>query len=231
MIYKIPTSFMGRDSKEAYEKIMNEKAPEEKASPIIPSSAGKDLEGFIYVSSINLYVAKERKYFGKNANECTELLHSNNERMPAIPEFVEFLKYCKIHHQNIYNEIAGVRKTYSAEWLDTDFKMKGKDLYINSYLFDASGNIIQKSELLDRNTLMEDKTPGISLEDFLDNNHTSQGLPNKKIQSGDLYYWHPRGDNNSVARFSTGSSGADLDCSKGPSIDVFALGVRAVRRA
>jgi hypothetical protein len=50
MIYKIPTSFMGRDSKEAYERIMNEKLPEKPAISIIPSN--QDLQ---FVTDENFY--------------------------------------------------------------------------------------------------------------------------------------------------------------------------------
>ena len=74
---------------------------------------------------------------------------------------------------------------------------------------------------------MEDKTPGILLEDWINGkNITSQGLPNKNISSGDLYYWHPRSDNNSVARFSAGSDRANLGCTRGPSGAYSDLGVR-----
>jgi hypothetical protein len=201
----------------------------EKKSPkiIIPS----DEEDFIYVPSINLRVAKKRTHLGKDWNECHKLLQRFGERMLTLPEFVEFLKYVKIHHPNVYNEITEVRNPWRAEWLDADFKMKGKDLYVNFYLFDAGGNIIQKSELLDRNTLMEDKIPGISLEDYLNNNHTIQGLPNKEVKSGDLYYWRPRSDNNSVAGFVANSGRAGLYCYWYPPFVASALGVRAVRQA
>jgi hypothetical protein len=72
---------------------------------------------------------------------------------------------------------------------------------------------------------MKDKTPGISLDDYINNNFTDQGLPNKNVKSGDLYYWNPRSDNNSVARFGVGSDGAGLDCDGGPSGTDSSLGV------
>lgn len=170
---------------------------------------------FIYVPSINLYVAKERKLLNKNWFEFNNKLQLNGERMLILPEFIEFLKYCKENHQDIYNEITELRNPWRAEWLGADFKVKNKKLYINS-------------EVLDKNTLMEDKQ--ISLEDYLFNNHTSQGLPSKKVKSGDLYYWCPRSDNNSVARFDAGSNGASLYCYGNPSTRGSGLGVRAAKQ-
>ena len=77
---------------------------------------------------------------------------------------------------------------------------------------------------------MKNKTPGISLEDYLNNCHTTQGLPNKKVKSGDLYYWYPRSDNNSVAWFFAVSDWASLGCGRFPSVRDSGLGVYAVKR-
>jgi hypothetical protein len=186
-----------------------------------------DVNGYIYVPSINAYFTKERLYNGKNWFEAHKELQSNGQRMPTIPEFIEFLKHLKVNYENIYKDITEVRSPWRGEWLDADFKLKGKDLYINSnHTLDSKGNLIPKnSEILDKNTLMKDKTPGISLDDYINNNFTDQGLPNKNVKSGDLYYWNPRSDNNSVARFGVGSDGAGLDCDGGPSGTDSSLGV------
>lgn len=150
--------------------------------------------------------------------------------MLILPEFIEFLKYTKENYKEIYNEITEVRNPWRAEWLDADFKVKGKDLYINyNHILDSNGNLIPKnSEILDKNTLMKDK--GISLEDYLNKNQTSQGLPSKEVKSGDLYYWYPESDNNSVARFDADSDRADLYCGWDPSDGYSYLGVRAVKQ-
>ena len=178
-----------------------------------------DKENFVYVPSINLYVAKERKLLGKNWFESHQELQKNSERMLIIPEFVEFLKYAKTNHPEIYNEITEVRNPWRAEWLDADFKVKDKKLYINyNHVLDSNGNLIYKnSEVLDKATLMEDKTPGISLEDYLTNNNTKQGLPSKNVKSGDFYYWFPGDDNNSVARFDVDSCRAYIFCDRNSS--------------
>ncbi|MDP2673087.1 MAG: hypothetical protein Q8O84_04710 [Nanoarchaeota archaeon] len=197
------------------------------------SNGKQDSGDFIYVPSINLYFAKERKFLGENWFNSHKKLQENGERMPTIPEFVELLKYSKENDKKLYNEITKVRSPWRAEWLDANFKVKDKELYINyNHVLDKNGNLIPKnSEILDENTLMSDKTPGISLDDFVEGkNITNQGLPNKKIESGNLYYWHPRSDNNSVAWFGADDDWAFLNGSRIPSYTDSSLGVRAVRQ-
>lgn len=199
--------------------------------PIIkPSKSDKD--NFIYVPSINLYVAKERILLGKDWFEAHKELQSHHERMLTIPEFIEFLKYAKTNLPEMYKEITEIKSPWRSEWLDADFKIKDNNLYINyNHVLDSNGDLIpQNSELLDKDTLMEDKSPGIYLEDYLDNNHTLQGLPSKQVKSGDLYYWCPRSDDNSVARFVADSYRAYLLCCyRDPSDRSSDLGVRAVK--
>lgn len=188
-------------------------------------------QDFIYVPLINLYVAKERKLLSKNWFDTHKGLQSQEEKMLTIPEFVEFLKYAKTNFPEIYNDITEVRSPWRAEWLDADFKVKNDKLYINyNHILDKNGNLVpQNSKVLDKNTLMKDKIPGISLEDWLDN-PSKQGLPTKKTKSGDLYYWCPRSDNNSVARFDAFSSRANLNCDGDPSNRDSNFGVRAAKQ-
>jgi hypothetical protein len=231
MTIKIPTSFMGVDSKEAYERIVNRKEEPEQV-PIIPQPTGKDTNDFIFVPSINLYVAKERTHLNENWFECHKELQTNGERMLILPEFIEFLKYTKANFPDIYKEITEVRTPWRAEWIDADFKVKGKDLFINyNHVLDSNGNPVpQNSEILTQDALMKDKTPGISLEDYLNSNHTNQGLPSKKVKSEDLYYWCPDKDNKSVAWFDASSVRAVLGCISYPSDQYSALGVRAAKQ-
>ena len=188
----------------------------------------KNNSNFIYIPSLNLYVAKERTLQGKNWFETHKELQLREERMLTIPQFVEFLKYAKSNFQEIYNNITELRNLWRAEWLDADFKTKGKDLYINSnHVLDENGNILKyDSEILDKDTLMKDK--GIDLENWLEN-PTSQGLPRKDVKKGSLYYWNPRSDNNSVVRFVADSDWSGLNCYWFPSYRDPERGVRAVR--
>lgn len=174
----------------------------------------KSLDGFEYVPSLKLYISKKKKFFGDNWSESHKKLQANGERMPTPIEFIEFLKYTKTNLPEIYNDITKLGNPWRAEWIDAEFKVKNKELYINL-------------EILDKDTLMKDKQ--ISLEDYLNNNHTSQGLPSKTVKSGDLCYFYPRSDNNSVARFVAGSNGAYFYCDRNTWGSN--LGVRAVRHA
>ncbi|MBU2053165.1 MAG: hypothetical protein KJ721_02905 [Nanoarchaeota archaeon] len=132
---------------------------------------------------------------------------------------------CKNYREDIF----GVASPWRAEWLDADFKVKNGKLYVNSnHIFEDGKLIPENSRVLAKNTLMEGKTPGISLEDWLEN-PTAQGFPRKNIKEGSLYYRAPISDNNSVARFDADSDGAYLYCYRYPSGRYSGLGVRAVR--
>ena len=182
-------------------------------------SSNKNTNEFIYVPSINLYIAKERTHLNKNWKDCWTELQSQNYQMLKINEFREFLKYTKENHKDIYNEITEVNSPWRGEWLDANFKVENKGVYI------LTENESKKEKL--EECLMSNKTPGISLEDWINGkNITSQGLPNKNISSGSLYYYYPRSDNNSVAGFGAVSDRAGLDCYWYPSDTVSSLGVR-----
>ncbi len=186
---------------------------------------------FIHVPSINLYVSKQRTLQGKNWFDAHSELQRKGSRMLTPMQFVEFLKYARENHKDIYNDITQVRGPWRAEWLDADFKVAGKKLYINyNHVLDSQVNLIPKnSELLDSDTLMKDRTPGISLEDWLDSSHTIQGFPSKSCKEGSLYYWYSRSNNNSVSRFGVDSDSADLSCGRYPSGMYSVLGVREAR--
>ena len=226
--FKLPTSWRGRDAKKDYEDVMNRK---NEPAPIIPVQTNKlDTNDFIYVPSIKLYVAKERTHLGKNWKDCWTELQSQNYKMPKINEFREFLKYLisepnNQEYQNIFKEITEVRNPWRSEWLDANFKVENKGLFKKSELYILTENESKKEKLED--CLMSDKNPGIELNDWINGkNINSQGLPNKNISSGSLYYWYPRSDNNSVAWFGAYVSRADLDCDRSPSDADSDLGVR-----
>ena len=185
---------------------------------------------FIHIPSINLQVAKQRTHINKNWFESHKALQDNGKRMLTIPEFIEVLKYTKDNHKDIYNEITQVKSPWGAEWLDADFKKEDGKLYIHSKHIYQGGNLTpQISQPLQKNTLMKNRTPGISLDSWIES-PTKQGFPSNKTNSGNLYYWAPMSDNNSVGRFSAGSGGAGLYCGRDPSGGVSVLGVRAAKQ-
>ena len=227
---KIPKYFMGKEiakeGKEAYERLMKGEDKPIQTPIANPIKDKPDLNDFIYVPSINLYVAKQRTHLNKNWYDCHKELQKDNQRMLIIPEFIEFLKYLKSQsnnqeYKNIYNEITEVRAPWRAEWLDANFKKKKDGLYI------LTENETKEEKLED--CLMQDKLPGISLDDYIMKNHTNQGLPTKKVSSGNLYYWKPKEDNNSVAGFGANDDRAYLGCGRGPSDADSYLGVRVAK--
>ncbi len=186
-----------------------------------------------------LIFAGQRTHLGENWFEAHNslaleklVLPSGNEsqlRMPTIPEFIEALKWLKIHNPELYNEITEIRSPWRANWLDAYFQVIKGVRHINyNRIFNAIGTLIPRnSEPLDEDTLMKDRTPGISLDSWLEN-PTSQGLVRKKTQKGDLWYFYPRKDDNSVARFSAIDYRCNLNCKRNPSIRYAYLGVFAV---
>ena len=225
----IPTEFMGVNTKEAYDRVINSKDPVPVSNPVTNT---RNIDGMIPIPGTNIHFAKERTYLNKSWNDTHSLLASENLRMPTIPEFIEALKYFKSSRDNelqtLYNEITEVRSPWRANWLDADFKVINGILHIN-YNHSIQNGILtpRNSEPLNAKTLMENRTPGVSLDSWLSNS-TSQGLPKTDITEGKLYYWSPMSDNNSVARFDADSGRADLGCYGDPSGASPELGVYAV---
>ena len=133
--------------------------------------------------------------------------------------------------EQYFNDIYQVKSPWRAEWLDADFKYRDGKLYLyQNHILNKEGNLSPRNRrLLTKNTLMQNKTPGISLEDWLEN-PTRQGLPTNKIQNGDSYYWAPLNNNNSVARLAAYSDRFGLFCGALPSNTDSDLGVRAAKR-
>jgi len=179
----------------------------------------EDKEGFIYVPSMNLYVAKEKSYFGKSWYGAHEALAAEDSRMLTIPEFVNFLNHVKENNKRIYNDITQVRNPRRAEWLDAYFRKRKDGLYV------LTGNKT-KAEKLEK-CLIKDRTPGISLDSWL-KNPTSQGLPKPNVAKGDLCYFHPI--NHRFTWFGADSDDIGLGCDWSSSGGNPDLGVRVVKQ-
>ena len=182
---------------------------------------------YLEIESIGLAVPKENILYGKNFYETQETLHKDKTKILTPYEFREFLKEAKEKDTELYNSITQVKSPWRAEWIDAKFDQKGNDWFVTYNAFDEKGNISEKQEKLDKETLMQDKTPGISIDSWL-NDSTKQGLPKKSIKSGDLYYWNPR--DGAVARFLAGENGASLDCYVSPLYAGSNRGVRAAKQ-
>src|SRR6056297_2600888 len=255
MTLKLPDEFEGINGKEAYERILAEaekqkynKEQEEKREQQdnqIPQDSyqpEKDTKNFIYVPSLDLYFTNQRILTNHNWSKCHEALNNSEiyntkMKMPTIPEFWEFLRYLNNNKENnekykeVFNDITEVKNPLGGEWLNADFKYNENNGFsVNYHAFDSQGEIIQKSESFDSDTLLKSKTPGISLEKILyrKDQLTKQGLPNKNTEPGNLYYFTPMNDNNSVAWFDTFPIGAHLGCIRNPSVSDPSLGVFGV---
>ena len=195
-------------------------------TPIVSPQENKSVQtkdDYIYFPTLGFYVAKERSYLGKNWYVCQKLLCDENAKMLNLNEMREFLKSAKEYHPDIYNDILEVKAPSKSEWIDADFQMNGSNLYVHYHIFDSSRKIKELEEKLDKDTLMHIRNLGISLDNWL-NNSTKQGLP--KNSKGDLYYWAPNKDNNSVAGLCARSDIVFLNCDWDPSDRDSGLGVR-----
>ncbi|MBI2672995.1 hypothetical protein HYX19_01935 [Candidatus Woesearchaeota archaeon] len=209
-------------------------------NPLVPSnvthiqedrSQGIDNGDYIFMPQHGLYVAKEKAHFNKNWYESHKALHQESARMLTLREFADFLILLKKGNdefRGIYDHITKAGEPWRAEWLDADFKVVINTLHINYNHRIVNGNLQpQNSEPL-TSYLSTNETLGISLDDWL-SNPTLQGLPRVDIKEGNLNYWYPRFNNNSVARFDVHSNGADLNYCGNPSYAYFTLGVRAAK--
>ncbi len=184
----------------------------------------------------DLVVSMDRYYHGKNWDQAHEELNKEGYHMQNPRQFVDFLNLLRSGNVNdglgkalssdrievIYKEITEVREPWRAEWHDAKFFKRDEDWFIIYHKIKSDGTLEEVTESLEE-CLMEDKTPGISLDYWLAN-ATQQGLPFKKTKKGGLYYWNPR--DGSVARFGAGSDRVVFYCDWDPLYSDGGLGVR-----
>jgi len=182
-------------------------------------------------------IAKGRSIQSKKWQEAQDALKAEGKFMPTIRQYADFLNLLKSGNaydgeghaiakselDSILDDIIPVRDPWRAEWLDASFSEQGEQFYIKYHKFNSAGRLEQVQEPL-QESLMQDKTPGIDLEDWLQNAN-EQGLPPPEAREGSLYYWYPK--DGRVAGFVAFSGRADLDCDGGPQDSDSALGVRA----
>ena len=238
MIPKKPKSIAGIPLEGAMERLLKklENQPQ-KLEPIVNQSNIKE-DNYIFVPSMNIYIAKQRTHLGLNWYDTHKQLHSEGLVMPTINEFREFLKYLKENPHGvpgaspsevgrILDDILAVKDPWRAEWLDADFKVDNNELYIHYNHRTVSGRLVPQNKELVTDYLTQDKTPGIDLDSWIQNANV-HGLPKPKVKKGDLYYRSPLNDNNSVARFFAYSDRVGLDCYRYPIFSNSSLGVRSV---
>ncbi|MBI2148155.1 hypothetical protein HYU23_00595 [Candidatus Woesearchaeota archaeon] len=217
------------------QKLLSEKSEIEKPKEWI-KLPGNTYEDYSY---LDLLVSISRYNFNKNWNECQKLLHKNKEFMLTIRQFVDFLnllrsgeveysngeKVPKKEVERILNEIIEVRSPWRSEWLDAKFINKEEQIHIVYNKLNAEGETTEVIEPL-KDCLIEDKTPGIGFNSWL-NNKAKHGLPLNNIKDGSLWYWYPRA--NSVVWFRAGSGRVVLLCFGNPGDSGSRLGVRRAK--
>lgn len=169
--------------------------------------------------------------------DCTtpKLLESENGYMLTGRQEVDFLRLVKsgkafdgngkriesgkLH--DLFNDITEVRSPWRAEWIDAKFG----DKTITYHKINKDGSIREVTESLG-DALMQDKTPGISLDSWL-KTADKHGMPTSKTKEGSLCYWYLR--ENAVAWFNADSSRAYFNCGGDPANRDDSLGARVAR--
>ena len=186
-----------------------------------PGAPSRD--DFTYIPGMKLFHATKKSHLGKSWEETHGLLVARGERMQTIPEFRQSSQYFGKSknplHKRIYSEIFATGGNWRASRLDAYFKQRQDGLYI------LTGNKTKEEKL--ESCLMENRLPGINFDRWISGIEvTSQGLPQKNVAKGNLYYGAPR--DGAVAWFVAGSGGAVLYCNRDPSGGLSVLGVYAV---
>ncbi len=187
-----------------------------------------------------LLIAQEVTEQGYNHQRTKEKLEEADSFMPTPELLAEFLRTCKSGKaydglknrvdkkrlDKILEERLKVRDPWRGERLDHQYSLDKEGKLQVTYPKFVNGKLKVVTEILDPETLMEDRIPGISLEKWIEN-PTSQGLPKKDVKKGNLRYLNPR--DGYVARFDACSDGVDLRCAGDPQGSYDGLGVRRAK--
>ena len=150
-----------------------------------------------------LISSEELTHYNKDWKNQKKALKQEDSFMPTPDELAEFLKLLKSGQafdgngqkvgpkklEQILHKII-TPENYRSENLDHIYSIKDNKLFVTYHKFDSSGKLIKVTEQLDPDTLMEDRNPGISPDNWI-KNPTSQGLPRKSVKKGRLNYWYP----------------------------------------
>ena len=178
-------------------RISNSPAVEKVAKEfrINPKNTGVDYFGKGFIGENNLYEF-QKLAFGLGSkmlnfieiNKFIKLISEGSKKNIRVfdasgdklkPDYLALIKddILKPTHMN-----------WRGEWIDAHFNMKENSL--THYIFE-NGKIVQKNEQLDENSLIENKIPGINIDNWIED-PTRNGLPKKNIEDGDSYYWAPK---------------------------------------
>lgn len=175
--------------------------------------------GFIYVPSLKMDVAKEPSNYVENWQDSHEFLRNQDSVMLTMSGLAEFLRYTKENYPLVYRDVTASSDIWRGEWIDAFFLQRREGIQVLT-------RNKRKSENLDTNTLRGVRAPGISLDSWIEN-PTRQGFPRVNVEEGSTYYWPPK--KNSVAILVVDPYGSVLGCSSGSFSGHPGLGVRVAR--
>jgi len=130
--------------------------------------------------------------------------------------------------ERVYDEMFGARAPWRSEWLDADFKLKKvkkKDVLHLLYSHEVKNGILvpRGSEILEDCIMNQDCYADTT-------SFNRQGFPTRNKSDSGFFFYYPRSDNNSVARFYADSDRAVLVCDGNPTYADSSLGVRFVAK-
>ena len=159
------------------------------------------------VPSIGLAVSREDNLIGESWNNAQKLFRKRKSKLLTPYEFIEFLKEAESRDPRFFEEVAsGNGVTYREELLDAKFKKTPDGLFVETHYFGPRGIILMKSDPLNLETLMKDRTSfsrkgPIYFYSWI-KNPTPEGFPKSDVEKGDFFYWRPMPGQ--IARFVTG---------------------------
>ena len=232
---KLPNKIFGIDTKEAYKNFLDgiSKSKEQETKTQEQPQA-QNLEGFIYVPSIELYVAKERSHHNLDWYNTHKTIIPQGLRMPTPRETWELIFYLQDNLDNpelkqVYDDILKKTQTNDqhGEWQNAIFTQDKKGRYIQRVTgIDNRGLVLSQKERL------EDHLEKDCLADITRSSINSQGLCTLESaldsyhQGRNIYFSHPTAG--AVARFIADSVRVYLICLGDPLDSDSDLGVRLV---
>ena len=231
----LPDRIFGKNTDEALERVLKGDAQQAPAQNQTQANA-PDLNGFIYVPSINLYFAEERTNYNLNWKDTHKEIIPKGYNMPTPMETWELIECLKgnlgdSRFRKVYEDILKPQDAWHGEWQNAIFSKENKVMYVQK----VTGIGIKGEPILSAKEKLEACLMQDGYADIKNKlNLNQQGLC--KVASGlqdytqgdNIYFWHPR--ENAVAGFSASSDSADLVCDRNPSNSYSSLGVRLVVR-
>lgn len=194
-------------------------------------NTGKEQDGYRYIGKIQpeqaINLVKELNYVPINlrlfVDFLSEIESGLNGKKSVYNGSGNIISKDRL--QIVWDEITGIKRCWRGELFDNLFSKKGKQLYLTYHKIKNDKTLERVTEPVEA-CLMQDKTPGVDIDYWL-RSATKQGLPQKKIPNGSLYFWYPR--DKCFAGFDACFGRASLGCDKHSIGRDSSLGVRVAK--